>query len=614
MKMGKIWRILLGLAGLFLAFSGTMAQGDVRLRLGEPDVSGFPLVRIPLHTANSQGAPVADLTALSLRENGIPLDLEVTAVPTNMDIIFVLDANADFTLTDAADGQTRQQKTAVSMTQFAGRFMNQGDQISVIVPGEGGVDGRFLIQNETNPDIAAQTVTAYTPEPLTETPLQDMLTLAINHAAQNGDGRYQAVLLFTDGGRLHQQLNFAALVEQAGVIHLPIFVAILGAQVDNNELANVAQLTEPTSAGYVHMAAVADVNSIYLAWQGQANQSWLVYESLQTRNGRYPITVNLGSMRASTELVLELAAPEVALELSETEFHRVGRAHDTPLAELEPTQATVSAAVSWPDGIPRPLTAVALFVGGLDGQTRVQTEIQPDETGQLTLDWDMQLLREGAYQMVVQIADGYGYSAESEPVVVTIWVERPDPPTPTPLPPTPVPETAVSAPQSALSTERLLLALGFSLLAGILAAVLLWRRWRAGQRSGRAVKDDRLEQGNEGATVRADALHADSQTRLLAYLEDDGIALPLTNDNVTIGRDETAVQLVLADKSVSRLHARIRWRDGRYWLYDEGSAGGTRLNFDRLGLAPRSLQDGDQIQIGHLRLHFRLGEIIDEEE
>ena len=72
--------------------------------------------------------------------------------------------------------------------------------------------------------------------------------------------------------------------------------------------------------------------------------------------------------------------------------------------------------------------------------------------------------------------------------------------------------------------------------------------------------------------------------------------------------------LVLDNKSVGRLHARIRWRDGRYWLYDEGSASGTTLNFERLGLAPHPLQDGDQIQMGRLRLRFWLGVEFEEEE
>jgi predicted component of type VI protein secretion system len=108
----------------------------------------------------------------------------------------------------------------------------------------------------------------------------------------------------------------------------------------------------------------------------------------------------------------------------------------------------------------------------------------------------------------------------------------------------------------------------------------------------------------------------DSQTRPLAALEDGETAVlrPITSENVLIGRDETAANLVLADKSVGQLHARIRWRNGRYWLYDEGSPGGTKLNFERLGLAPRPLQENDYIQIGRLGLRFRLGIELEEEE
>jgi predicted component of type VI protein secretion system len=73
-------------------------------------------------------------------------------------------------------------------------------------------------------------------------------------------------------------------------------------------------------------------------------------------------------------------------------------------------------------------------------------------------------------------------------------------------------------------------------------------------------------------------------------------------------------QIVLDQPGVARLHARIRRRDGRYWLYDEGSASGTTLNFERLGLAPRELRAGDQIQIGRLRFRFVLDLPPDEEE
>jgi hypothetical protein len=83
-------------------------------------------------------------------------------------------------------------------------------------------------------------------------------------------------------------------------------------------------------------------------------------------------------------------------------------------------------------------------------------------------------------------------------------------------------------------------------------------------------------------------------------------ALSVPHDNVTIGRAADDVDLVLEDKSVSPLHARIRRRGGSFWLYDEGSEQGTLLNYERLGLAPRELHDGDEIQLGRVRLRFRL--------
>ena len=80
----------------------------------------------------------------------------------------------------------------------------------------------------------------------------------------------------------------------------------------------------------------------------------------------------------------------------------------------------------------------------------------------------------------------------------------------------------------------------------------------------------------------------------------------LDGDNLAIGRDHEVAQIVFGDDSVARLHARIRQRNGRYYLYDEGSANGTFLNHNRLGLSPRQLQDGDEIRLGRLLLRFHL--------
>jgi hypothetical protein len=600
---------------LVVGLTAVQAQESVQLYLGQPDISAFPLVAVPLRAVDGAGAPVTDLSRLSLRENGIPLEYELTTVPLGLDITFVIDANTTIETDDDESTVTRREKVIESIGQFASQHMDSRgtDRVSVIVPDVAGINGRFFVQDNLNPIPFAQAITAYRPEVLADTPLNGMLELAIRRASQAEDGRFPVVMLYTDGGQLAEQLDYDALVQQAQVAGVTIYAAILGADANASEVDNVNRLVTPTGGAYVHMPTAGDADPLFQVWQEESNQTRIVYQSLQIENGRYSITINLGSTRAATELVLNLIAPEVSIEIPQTEFTRTGDAFDTPLTELKPTTIEVPILIRWPDEIPRPLTAVALLAGGPDGQTNTIVEMQPDEEGWVRLEWDVQSLREGGYELAVKVADTLGYEADSEPVQLVLRIDRPEPPTPT-LWPSPTPGTAVPEPVPIVSTRRLVIALGLSLLAGVVASILLWRRWRRSRGAG--------EQGGEGDDINSDDLQpatlplATLETRIPAALEEEqtGILLPLLSDNVTIGRDESVADLILNDRSAGRLHARIRWRDGRYWLYDEGSANGTILNFDRLGLSPRPLQDGGQIQMGGLRFFFRLGVEFEEEE
>jgi len=69
----------------------------------------------------------------------------------------------------------------------------------------------------------------------------------------------------------------------------------------------------------------------------------------------------------------------------------------------------------------------------------------------------------------------------------------------------------------------------------------------------------------------------------------------LEQADLIIGRDETC-DLVIAERQVSRQHARIRHEGGRHLLEDLGSKNGTFVNGQELE-GPYALQDGDEIQI-----------------
>src|SRR6266542_738156 len=77
--------------------------------------------------------------------------------------------------------------------------------------------------------------------------------------------------------------------------------------------------------------------------------------------------------------------------------------------------------------------------------------------------------------------------------------------------------------------------------------------------------------------------------------------IPLGPEPLLIGRDEQN-DVVLDDPRVSRKHAEIRLRLGRYTLYDLQSTNGTWVNGKRI--AEVVLNDGDHISVAGLELVF----------
>ncbi len=579
---------------------GVVAQGVAREALGvritAVDTGDFPTVRVRVLATGPGSAPAGDLSRLLLRENGVPIpEATLSSVPTGIDLALVIDANVDFHVADEIGGATRREKVVAAVGRFAeGSMSAEGlDHVAVIAPDTARLEPLFLIADATTPDALSAAVAAFdfappADQPLRATPLQAMLTAALDHlAGQADDGRFQAILLYTDAARIGGQLDATALATAAQTAGVPIYVAILGAEAAPDELANAAALTEPTNGRTIHMPAPEAADPLYELFAAQSNQTELAYASALRDNGTQQVAVNLGNVRDTATFELSLAAPEVTLDLPAT-IRRVGNAVDTPLALLQPAALSLAAVVGWPDGLPRELTEVTLRV---DGETQPQAAIpQPGPTGRIPLVWDISERDAGDYALTVEVADALGFRVTSAPVTVTIAVARPQPATPTA-----VPTPAAPAASPVGNAGR------FWPLALLLPAALLavWAIRRA-RRKGAPPPSP--------ATPPPRPAARGEFVPLLEWAEGDRREqIELLADNVTLGCEPNEVDIVLADAGVSRLHARIRRDDGgQYWLYDEGSATGTFLNHEPLGLAPRPLQDGDTVQLGRLSLRFRL--------
>lgn len=77
--------------------------------------------------------------------------------------------------------------------------------------------------------------------------------------------------------------------------------------------------------------------------------------------------------------------------------------------------------------------------------------------------------------------------------------------------------------------------------------------------------------------------------------------IPLDRNVTRIGR-KLDNDVVLHEEYVSRLHAEIRYEDGKYVLYDRQSTGGTFVNSRAIDRCV--LNSGDLISMGNIQIMF----------
>ena len=83
----------------------------------------------------------------------------------------------------------------------------------------------------------------------------------------------------------------------------------------------------------------------------------------------------------------------------------------------------------------------------------------------------------------------------------------------------------------------------------------------------------------------------------------EGLEVPIDRDCVVIGRGKGA-DVMIAEPTMSRAHAALGCEGPDFFVQDLGSTNGTLVNGDRF--EKTVLRDGDEIQLGKLRLRVKL--------
>ena len=625
--------ILLFLAGSpLVAAQEAVFDGQITITKAESDQ--FPTVVVNILATDKNGTNLAELSNIVIEEDGQAVEeFSINPIDLGVGLVFVIDANETINEADESGGLTRLEKVRDSIIRFANFFMDPlpNDEVSVIVPD--GSDGqpldnlRLRYQNEL-----INAVNFYQPEEFAETPLTRMLEQAVEEAQSSPeDGRFNGIVLFTDGGQLDETVDYESVARRALEAGVPIFALLLGARADEEEITALERLTIPTGGNYIHMPEVEDADLLFELIEERSTQQQISYRSKLNTAGSHLLTVSNDGVKDEISFEVEVSPPSVSMTVDNSRpIQRVGTDPQTPLDLMEPLSQPLVAQVNWPDGHPRKLVDARLLIDGQE--VPLEAPVLGDD-GVLTFEWDLRQIDEGLYGIEIEVTDELGLAAVSDNLPLAVEIDLPPEPVPTitaapaPTQPPPEPEPAAIIPPEEVQENFILVGGGlfFVALFGLMALVFIiffTRRSRVSkaatvaQQPGMAPASGVVSTAEPGefdpnVTYIIPPEFAISELgkayiEVLEHAPEHATIIPIDGSNTALGRDPIVVQIPFNDRSVSRLHARIIESDGVFRIYDEGSSSGTFVNFERIGLAPRILNENDDIHFGRVHLKFHL--------
>jgi hypothetical protein len=606
-------------------------QEGTSIRIAGLDASDFPTIVLEIEALDGENNRIGDLGGMALSEDGQAVaGFEQQAHDIGVDLFFVIDANSTFEDRDEAGGPSRQEKVRDSIIRYAERFMDptQLDRVTIIVPE--GISGRFL--DRPGLMFANEVINAinfYQPDAVNDVALGRLLMMAADEAERTtAEGRHQAIVVFSDAANLVDYPEIDTFLGRAQEQGVTLHTAILGSRADANEIDQATRLAGPTGGDTVHMPEPAATDALYDKIQARGMLTEVTYRSRLNSSGAHTISADLDGARAETTVDLAIEPAQVRLAVDNSRpIRRVAPDSETPLELIEPTKQPLVAQVEWPDKHPRAVETASLLVDGVEHP--LQGSVLSAD-GILTFDWDISSLEGGEYALQVQVVDELGLVSASPPLPLTIEVQRPaaaavEAPTaviaPTVAPPTPAAATG----ENKLTDNLIALGVGIALiLAALIIVVGIILLWRSRQQVPAAAPVQSPAPPRQVPLIRVPApvesdpgftqieMPAFAAKNVGAYLEvlenapEHAGFIPLGGNNIMLGRDPRRVAIAFKDRSVSRMHARILESHGTYRIYDEGSASGTYVNYERVSLAPRTLEDKDQIHFGRVHLRFHL--------
>ncbi len=602
------------LRGLLVALSlilsvvvvvGAQETGQIgRLYITDSNTDSFPGVRLQVYGMDGQGMPLDFATEpLYASHNGFPVDEVIFDGKTPVGTLTVF-------LIDAAGGTSEQIPAIVAaIQQFAstGNMQEQLDQVAV-----------YQIRADGPQQLLAPTsfyngvANLFNTSPLTAeegaTSLYDSVIGLIDEieGLKPNPAMAASIVLISDGTdpgtSTAQPADVTTRAASSGVpvhtLHLDNPGLGAGLELGRTYLRDLSTGSRGVAAELADPAGVASV------WQriaGFRDHSWIRYNVPEATGGPAQVEVSLlnnRDVRATTDVTISTAAPNVVINLA-----RESRSLTLPDLE-EPVELQLSTAVTWLDGEEREVTAAQLLVNG-----QQVADIPVNQLASFTA--VIPNLTFGDNRLEVVATDSQGLTSTSAPVIITVTQGAEEQ----------VPEELQPAGLN-FNWTWLLLLLAIAGLA--VAGFWLWRRRAAAPAAGQSRRRRRPAQGYPTAPTPQEGVDTTGEVDfmntglyeptsfVMAHLEviDAQTLMPeeltLGDAEVRIGRSPAQSQIAFRDDiTVSRYHAVLRLEGNQYRIYDAGSTSGTYVNERQVPEYGLQLGDGDEIQLGAVRLRYR---------
>jgi hypothetical protein len=590
------WRLALagGLAlAALLVTQAVLAQVNASVRLSPPNTDSFPTVSMYATVSEGGGRRLRGLpaSAFDIFEDGVSRPaLAVEEVELGARQLFVINTGPALAVRDSR-GRTRFDFVRQSLLDWwqhpeASDF---GADDLTLHTGAGP-----LVSHA--PSAARLAATLYGFLPSFDPPITDyeLLINALASLEGQSDGQQipSVVVFFTPLVREPAELvvtNTIARANQLGATIFPVLIDTPEA-VEHESYPLLVQLAEATGGSVYQLdPASPTLPDLWQVLTTLRTQYLVSYRSAVADDGPHQVELHVtqtGLIAASEPRSFEVMVtpPDVALVQPPQAITRDSPDPAVGVDELPPTETTIQAVVSFPDGHTRSLQSSQLLA---DDQA-VQTRSSPPYD---LFTWDLTTVdQSGPVTLEVVVVDELGLEGRSQPHVVAMTVVPPP--------------GGLAALGPAIGS--LLLVLGV-LAAGIAIAVGLLT---LGQRRQATPGPSRSRPRTTLARAR---LRPQDDGPIEAFLVpllengEPGEPLPLTGADVTLGRDASLAAFPLNDPTVSGLHARlIRQAGGDYLLRDQGSIAGTWVNFDPLPEDGWRLRHGDLVQLGRVTLRFQV--------